>query len=190
MENESLMVSFNISLDSCQEGSRKIAIFGEIIAILEVDNGGFGGDGSRFGLNVEIDKGVAGFCKVVIDDIRGGSTENTGNFTTASDETGEAESGVAGRILLIIGRFVGFIDDNQTEIIDRGEEGGARADDDLGVGRNEGVKPDFATFGHGLLGVHENNTVTEGIREDFDELAGQSDLGDEEDGGFLRFKGI
>lgn len=190
MKNESLMVSFNIFLYSCQERGGKITIFGEIIAIFEVDNGGFSGDGGRFGLNVEIDKGVAGFCKVVIDDIRGGSTENTGNFATASDETGEAESGITGWIFLIIGGFMSFVDNNKAEIIDRGEEGGARADDDLRGGRNEGVKPDFAAFGHGLLGVHKNNTVTEGIGEDFDELAGQSDLRDEEDGGFLRFKGI
>lgn len=48
----------------------------------------------------------------------------------ASDEASEAESGIARGIFLIIGRFVGFVDDNEAEVVNRGEEGGARADDD------------------------------------------------------------
>lgn len=52
----------------------------------------------------------------------------------AGDEAGEAESGIARGIFLIIGGFVGFVDDDETEVVDRGEEGGARADDDERLG--------------------------------------------------------
>jgi len=38
--------------------------------------------------------------------------------------------------------------------------------------------------------VDEDNAATEGLFEDFDELAGEGDFRDEEDGGFLRFEGV
>lgn len=56
----------------------------------------------------------------------------------------------------------------------------------------EDVEPDFAAFGHGLAGVNEGDEVAKGVFKDFDELAGEGDFGDEEDGGFLlpeRFRG-
>lgn len=54
----------------------------------------------------------------------------------------------------------------------------------------ENVKPDTAAFGHGLLRVDEDDTVTKSFGENADKLTGESDFGNEEDGGFLRFKGI
>lgn len=52
----------------------------------------------------------------------------------ADNEAGEAESGIARGIFLIIGGFVGFVDDNETEVVNRGEEGGTRTDDDERLG--------------------------------------------------------
>lgn len=80
---------------------------------------------------------------------------------------------------------MGLVDDNETEVVERGEEGGTGADDDLGDVGLEDLEPDFAAFGHGLGGVNEENTLTEGLLKDLDELAGKGDLGDEEDDGFL-----
>ena len=52
----------------------------------------------------------------------------------------------------------------------------------------EDVEPDFAAFGHGLAGVNEGDEVAKGVFEDFDELAGEGDFGDEEDSGFAGFE--
>ncbi len=38
--------------------------------------------------------------------------------------------------------------------------------------------------------MNEEDTVAEGVVEDFDELAGEGDFGDEEDGGFLRLERV
>lgn len=38
--------------------------------------------------------------------------------------------------------------------------------------------------------MDEGDTVAEGLGEDFNELAGEGDFGDEKDGGFLVFEGI
>ena len=71
------------------------------------------------------------FCEIIICDKRGGRTGKATDFFGIGDKTSEAKSGITGRILLKIGRFVRLVNDNQTEIFDRGEEGGAGADDDL-----------------------------------------------------------
>ena len=50
-----------------------------------------------------------------------------------SHETGEAEGGITGRVFLIIGGLVGFVDDDETEIPEGSEKGGTGADDYLGI---------------------------------------------------------
>lgn len=117
-------------LDFGDEGVGKIAIFGEISAILEVDEEDFGVFGGGFGLFGKFDEGMAGFCEVIIDEIRGGGAEDAGDFLLAGNEAGETEGGVTGCVFLIIGGFVGFVDNDEAEVVDGGEEGGAGADDD------------------------------------------------------------
>ena len=130
-----MMFILDIVCYFCQEKVGKIAIFGEVGAIFEVDKGDFGVDGGLFGLFGELDEGMVGFGKVVVDEIRSGGTEETGGFCLAGDETGEAEGGIARGVFLVIGGFVGFVDDDEAEVVDWGEEGGAGADDDgFGVG--------------------------------------------------------
>ncbi len=90
MKNESLMFSLDIVFNSCQEGSGEVAIFEKIIAILEVDDGNFGVDGSGFGFLVEFDEGFFGSGKMIVDDIRGGGAENTRNFASAGHKTSQA----------------------------------------------------------------------------------------------------
>ena len=48
----------------------------------------------------------------------------------------------------------------------------------------------MAALDEGLVGVDEDDATFEGLLEDFDELAGEGDFRDEEDGGFLRFEGV
>ncbi len=52
------------------------------------------------------------------------------------------------------------------------------------------VEPDLAAFGHGLLGMNEDDSIAESFGKNADKLAGEGDFGDEENGGFLRFEGI
>ena len=65
----------------------KIAIFEEIGAVLEVDNGDFGVDGSGFGLLREFDEGIVGLGEVIVDDIGGGGAGDAGNLALASNKT-------------------------------------------------------------------------------------------------------
>ncbi len=135
---------------------------------------------------------------MIIDDIGGGSAEETGDFlvrglAACGDEAGETESGITGGVFLVIGGFVGLVDDDEAEIMDGGKESGTGADDDDGVaggGFGEDTEPSFAAFGGGLVGVDEVDTGAESLLENLDELGGEGDFGNEEDGGVLRFKGI
>jgi len=126
------MFSLNIVFDSRQELIGKIAVFEEIRTVFQVDNGGFRGDSGGFGFLSELDEGMVGFCEVEIDDVRGGGALNTGDFEGTSHEASEAESGITGGVFLVIGAFVGFVDDDEAEVLDGGEEGGAGADDNKG----------------------------------------------------------
>ena len=76
---------------------------------------------------------------------------------------------------------MGFIDDDETEIFERGEKGGAGADDDLwGVGVEEAF-PGEVAFGFGLAAVKEGDALAEGGFKDLDELGSQGDFWDEKD---------
>ena len=49
------------------------------------------------------------------------------------DVGSEAEGGVVRCVVLVEGGFVGFVDDDEAEIVEGGEEGRAGADDDEGA---------------------------------------------------------
>lgn len=49
------------------------------------------------------------------------------------------------------------------------------------------MEPGLAAFDEGLVRVDEDDAAGEGLLEDFDELAGEGDFWDEENGGFLPF---
>lgn len=50
----------------------------------------------------------------------------------AGDEAGKAEGGITGGVFLVVGGFVSFVDNDEAEVMNRCEEGGAGADDDEG----------------------------------------------------------
>ena len=127
------------------------------------------------------------------------------------DEAGEAEGGIFWGALLVIGGLVSFVDNDEAEVVNRGEKGGTGADDNLGGCREEEVGPDFAAFFRGEVGVEEGDflikgivfsggavlaggivssggaVLAEGVGEDLDELGGEGDFGDEKDGGLAVF---
>ncbi len=89
-------------------------------------------ESGSFGFFSEGDEGVFSVCEVKVGDERGGGAKQTRDFKSAGDERGEAEGGVFRGVFLVISGFVGFVDDDETEVFERCEEGGARTDDDLG----------------------------------------------------------
>ena len=105
-------------------------------------------------------------------------------------ETGKAKSGIARGGILVVSGFVSFVDDNEAEIVDGGEESRARANNNMWFGGGEKLFPDEMTFGFGLTGMNENNMTAEGRIEDGDELGSEGDFWDEKDSGLTTGKGV
>lgn len=118
MKNESLMMMLKIIIDSCQELIGKIAIFAKISAITQINDGKIRRNGGGFSFFGEFDKGMTGLCEVIIDQIRCSGALKAGDFQSASDKTSEAEGGIARWVFLIIGGFVGLVDDDLAEVAD------------------------------------------------------------------------
>lgn len=179
--DESLVAVLEILCDGGEEGVGEVAIFGERFARGETDDFDLWRYGRGFGLFRESDEGVFGLSQVEVGNERGGGAEEARDFEGASEEGGEAEGGVFRGVFLVVGGFVGFVDDDETEIFERGEEGGAGADDDLwGVGVEEAF-PGEVAFSFGLAAVKEGDALAEGGFKDLDELGSQGDFWDEED---------
>ena len=106
------MMILQIFGDFGQQLVGKIAVFEEISAVFEVDDGDFGVNSGGFGLLVELNEGIMGFGEVIIDDIRGGGAGNARDFELTGNKTGETESRIARGVFLIIGTLMGFVDDD------------------------------------------------------------------------------
>ena len=63
---------------------------------------------------------------------RGGAEQRDGSFEARTID-GSVAPVVARRFLLLVARFLLLVDDDQAEIFERRENGGARADHDAGV---------------------------------------------------------
>ena len=73
--------------------------------------------------------------KVIVGSERGGGALEAGDFKRCSHEAGKTESGIFRGVFLEVGGFVGFVDNDEAEIFDRGKEGRAWPDDNLRRGR-------------------------------------------------------
>lgn len=91
---------------------RKNSDFGKIGAIFQVDDLDFGIEGGGFGLLVEGNEGMMGFCEVIVDNTWSGGTFDAGNVEGFSDEASEAWSGIMRGVFLVVGAFVGLVDDD------------------------------------------------------------------------------
>ena len=114
--------------------------------------------------------------KVIISDERGSSTLNTRNFERAGDKTSKTDGRIFRGVFLIVGGFVSFVNDDEAEIINRGEEGRARADDDLWAMENEQIFPDLVAGGFGLIRVDEGDVAAKSVLKNLDELGGKGDF--------------
>ena len=188
--DEGLVAVLEILVDGGEKRVGEVAVFGEEVASFKVDDLDGGGEGGGFGFLSEGNKRVFGFGEVEVGDERGGGAEEAGDFEVSGEEGGEADGGVFGGVFLEVGGFVSFVDNDETEVFEGSEEGGAGADDDLGLVGVEEVFPGEMTFGFGLFGVEEGDLGFEGGFEDLDELGGESDFGDEEDDGLAFAEGF
>ena len=134
VEDEGLVVLVEVVLEGGEQRLGEIAVAREEGAVLEVDDGDGGGLGGGFGLMVEGDKGGFLASEVIIDEVGSGGAENAGDFEGSGNVAGEAKGGIAGGVFLVVGGFVGFVDEDEAEVVEGGEEGGTGADDDGGGG--------------------------------------------------------
>lgn len=134
VEDESLVVLGEVVFKGGEQGLGEIAVLQEKGAVLEVYDGGDGGFCGGFGFVIKGDEGGVLAGEVIIYEIRGGRAEDAGDFEGAGDLAGEAEGGVAGGVFLVVGGFVGFVNQDKAEVVDGGKKGGAGADDDGGGG--------------------------------------------------------
>ena len=128
----------------------------------------------------KLDNGlVAGSEGVVGDGRSSGALKDVG-FGLGGDETGEAEGGVFGVLILEVSWFVSFVDDDGAEIVERSEEGGAGADDDERCSSSENALPEKVALTVSEAGVKSYDLVCEMFLEDLNELSGEGDFGEEE----------
>ena len=130
--NEGLVAGGEVFFDVSEERVGEVAVFGERLARGGVDDLDAGGDGGGFGLFGEEDEGVFVFGEEEVGDEGGGGAKEASDFEGAGEEGSEADGGVFGGVFLVVGGFVGFVDDDEAEVFDGSEEGGAGADDDSG----------------------------------------------------------
>lgn len=96
MEDQSLLVVFEITGDGLQKLIRKIPIFiktGNLrgvvgVAAREINKVDIWSDGIIFGFFVQANKGIVAFGEIIIGDRRRGGAENTGDILIFGDKTG------------------------------------------------------------------------------------------------------
>ena len=115
--DEGLIAVAEVFFDCREERIGEVAIFGEVVALSEVDDFDVGSDGGSFCLFGEGDEGAFGLGEVEVGDERGGGAEEAGDFEVAGDERGEAEGGVFGSVFLVVGGFVRLVDNDESEIV-------------------------------------------------------------------------
>lgn len=92
----------------------EVAVFGETLAVFEVDDGDFGVDCGILGFSGELDEGAFGLGEVIIGDVWRGAAENARDFEVFRDETSQTQSRVARCVFLIISSLVGFVNHDET----------------------------------------------------------------------------
>lgn len=88
---------------------------------------------------------------------RGGAEEDGAGFEGGAED-GDVASVVAGRVFLFIGIFVFFVDEDEAEVGEGSEDGGARADHDAGESFADAV-PFVEAFSLGEVRVEDGDFV-------------------------------
>ena len=114
---------------------------------------------------------------------RRGGTQKDGAFLEMATDDGEIAGVVFGWVFLFVGRFVFFIDDDETGVLKRGENGGAGPNDYAGFSGADSM-PFVEAFSLGEIGVKDGNLIDEVVEAGFetlDGLGGEGNFGDEDD---------
>lgn len=74
------------------------------------------------------------FGEIIILNFRSGGTLNTKNIKSFGNETGETEGGIFRSLILKIGWFVSFINNDETKIFNRGKKSGTRTNNNFWSG--------------------------------------------------------
>jgi len=122
---------------------------------------------------------------------RGGGAEENGALLEVATNDGEVACVVFRRVFLFVGGLVFFIDDDEAQVDDRGENGGASTDDDAGFATADAV-PFVESFALREIGVENGDFVDEVVEAGFEALDGlgsEGDLWNEHDDVFSKIKG-
>ena len=107
---------FEVFFDGFQEFIRKIAVGSEVTAIFKIDNLDIGFRVSFDGFFFKFDTGVILVSEIVIRDKRSSSALKAGDVFSLGNEATKAQSRILWWLLLEIGWFVSFVDNDETEI--------------------------------------------------------------------------
>ena len=173
MENHALLMVIERFLDAGDELVTEEAVTSEIRAILEVDNLDLGGFIGFNGELVELNNGVMLLADVIICDERGGGTENS-----AGHHGSKTECGIFWILILMVGRFMGFVDNDKTKFFHGGEDRRTWANNDAWMVAFEGVLPEMVSNGLSLFGM-EQDDVLKVLFEVVNELGSEGDFRDE-----------
>jgi len=155
----------------------------ELGGVGEVDQKEAGLLGVGAGFFGEVDDGLLGAREIEILDIGGGGAEQS----PGRDGASETKGGVFGVLVLMVAIVVALVDDDEAKLLDRGEKGGAGADDNLGGWVIDDLAKESAALGRSELGMEEDG-VGDIILDFADELGREGDFRNEEDGGMTEAK--
>lgn len=119
----------------------------------------------------------------------GSGAEDDGALGVLSEDEGHVARVVAWRFALFKGRVMFFVDDDEAQVLDGGEECATRSDDDAQSSVSDsrpGIEPFF--FAQGAM--EDGDVVSEASPEDGAELGCQRDFGKDEDASFIFFARI
>ena len=131
-----------------------------------------------------------GTVEVAFDGGGGGAEDDGGAFDVGADH-GEVAAVVFRWVLLFVSGLVFFVDEDEAEIGEGGEDGGAGADDDFGDSLADAV-PFVEAFALGEGGVQDGDEfggLAEAGLEALHGLGGEGDFGEKDDDGFSGFEG-
>ena len=141
------------------------------------------------------EEGVFAVAGVVVAFERGGGgTENDDGFFELAAHDGAVAGMVARAFLLFVGMLVLFVDDDQAEVIDGSEDGGAGADGDAGAFLADFL-PFVVTLAGGEVAVQDGDEGFEfaGAEAGFETLDGlgrEGDFGNKDDRAFAGFQRV
>ncbi len=118
---------------------------------------------------------------------RRGAAKDDGAFFEPSADSGDVAGVIAGRVFLFVGVFVFFINDDEVEAFERGEDSAAGSDDDACLFAVDLV-PFVVAFALAEVAVEDGDFLLaagEAAFEAFDGLRGEGNFRDEYDGAEL-----